>query len=223
MVTIVYNLLTRDKKRVDNVNQQLELYKKKGYHVKIFESIDWKLHWDHVLEFFHHFKIPIHQLNRPHNIRGKFARITTLLMSCKYVYDMDEPIILLEDDVKMPDDFHFDLETIQKHEMLKLSRCGEGFYLTKPWVEKFFKKIYTTPFYKPSDMYIIEQMKPERILYIKDNDLICPTSKGNIMRSIGAGDILNTNTDNKVPYLIQTQLFNDDDKKDRLRLCDKHM
>lgn len=221
MVTIVYNLLTRDKTRVDNVYQQIHLFKKKGYDVKIFESIDWKLHWEHVLRFFNYFKIPIYQLNRPHNLRGKFARITTLLMSCKYVYDMDEPIILLEDDVKMPDDFHFDLETIQKYEMLKLSRCGEGFYFTKPWVEKFFNKIYTKPLNKPEDMYIIKQMKPNKILYIKDEHLICPTSKGNIMRSLGAGDILNTNTDNKIPYLNQLRLFNDNDKKDRLRLCDK--
>lgn len=221
MVTIVYNLLTRDKTRVDNVYQQIELYKNKGYNVKIFESMDWKLHWKHIIRFFNHFKIPIYKLNRAHNLRGKFARIATLLMSCKYVLDMDEPIILLEDDVKMPDDFHFDLETIKKYEMLKLSRCGEGFYLTKPWVEKFFNKIYAVPFYKPSDMYIIEQMKPAKILYIEDKHLICPTSKGNIMRSLGAGDILNTNTDNKIPFLNQIRLFNDNDKKDRLRLCDK--
>ena len=221
MVVIVYMLLTRDKKRVDNVNHQLELYRKKGYHVKIFESLDWKLHWEHILRFFHHFKIPIRMLNRPHNLRGKFARIATLLMICKYVYDLDQPIILLEDDVKMPDDFYFDLETIQKYDALKLSKFGEGMYMTKSWVETFFNKIYEIPFYKPCDMYIIEKLKPERILYINDEHLICPTSHGNIMRSLGADDILFTNVDNKTPYLNQLTLFHNDDNKERLCLCDK--
>jgi len=205
---IIYTLLRRDNTRVKNVMEQLQYFENKGYTVKILESLDWYLHYEVIVDFFNFFKIPIKKLNVCHNIRGKFARIATLALAFKYAFDLDKNLIILEDDVKVPDDFDFDTELYNKQNFMKLSSAGEGFFIKKEGARSFFEALYRIPIYKPSDMYIIEVLKPAKIEHIPKKYLICPTSKGNIMKSPSVkSELLGTNTDNKIPYLISIPVF----------------
>ena len=183
---IRHNLLvTLLKARADRVCNFYDLQETYGQHrVNKITALDANTDW-HLIEYmFKKFNIPVAHgyLGRG---KGKLARWATILMTAKYFVDnkINETIIVLEDDVYVPDDTDWRWEQ-WKHakSWVKLSAWGEIIGMNSYAAKQFIMKTFNLSVYDNDDNFVMNHLNLHDCAKFKDSEyeLLNATNCGHI-------------------------------------------
>lgn len=131
--------------------------------------------------------LPVHLYGSYAANRGKLSKFGSLLLSAAWqVHFKHNCMVLLDDDVQLPDDFEhsFNHLSMQWHgqEVLQFGQWGEGYVFNLKAASEFVESTFQAGICLPSDVLIIGRLLPTYIDKI-NSTLLVQTNNGSIAKS----------------------------------------
>lgn len=161
--------------------------------IKKFYALEGRHDWEEIDKLFEYFQIPVYPWAYIARDGGKISRWATVIMSLKYIYDLNikDRVVVLEDDIWLGKDFNFLQGSWPAGgSFIKLSMWGEMYACGVSGTRDFFKKMYETGIDRNNDMWICDNnIYTDRFLLNEQAcnkgqyKLLCPTNDGLIKRT----------------------------------------
>lgn len=162
---IVATLCSNNHARSENINN----LKQRFDNVITIDALDASIHdnmFPHVINQYH---IPVNMLHARKRNAGFLGCWLSFIFTLKYIYDMydhDTPVIMIQDDLVIPEGFDFKQDKwINRGRMYKLSQWDEMYVVDKIVAERFLTTLYKNPIcWTGPDRWIMQHMNP---VYLK--------------------------------------------------------
>ena len=162
---IIVTHCSQDIPRANNVNKLKHMFP----NVTVIDALDASVHDDvfpHVINQHH---VPIQMEHTDKRTVGFLGCWLSFVFTLKYIYDVydsDIPVVMIQDDLVIPEKFDFKNDKwSERGRIYKLSQWDEMYVVDKIVAEQFLTKLYSRPIcWHGQDRWIMQHLNP---IYLK--------------------------------------------------------
>lgn len=175
-VTIGYHLMnydiiathcSRDVPRSNNINRLKNMFS----NVTVIDALDASAHdniFSHVINQHH---VPVQMEHTGKRTVGFLGCWLSFIFTLKYIYDVydyDTPVVMIQDDLVIPEGFDFKNDKwSERGRMYKLSQWDEMYVVDKLAAKQFLTMLYKKPIcWHGQDRWIMQHMNPIYLKYL---------------------------------------------------------